>query len=345
MLDNIYKCTPREARVFISDCLEAGLVPMLHGSPGIGKSAIMKLVAEDYNLAMIDHRLSTSAPEDLTGLPGFDANGYARFSPFADLFPIEGTPLDENKSGWMIFFDEMNSANKSVQAASYKVILDKMVGQHRLHSNVVLTAAGNLSTDRAIVNPLSTAMQSRLVHLILECDFQEWLTDVALAQNYDSRILAYLSYKPSSLMDFRPDHNENTFCCPRTWEFMNRLIKGKAVTEEKTKLYGGTITSGVAVDFVQFTKVYEHLPNINVIVGNPTGVAIPGDSATKYATISHLLEKVSEDIFDPVATYVNRFGAEFRVLFFRGLMVKRPAWRKHPAFQKAMLELSRYLND
>ena len=99
--------------------------------------------------------------------------------------------------------------------ASYKIMLDHMVGMNKLHECVFKGAAGNLQSDRAIVNPLSTAMQSRVIHLKMEARFDDWLRDVALPQNYDSRIIAFLSMYPSKLMDFRPDHEDETFSCPR----------------------------------------------------------------------------------------------------------------------------------
>ena len=214
-MTDLYRCTPRQVKEFVTDCLFAGLVPFVQSSPGMGKSTIMRDVAKDLQLKMIDHRLSTSAPEDLSGLPRFDENGRAVFAPFADLFPLEDTPKPEGKEGWMLFLDEFNSASKSVQAASYKLILDRMTGQHRLHQNCVITAAGNKATDRAIVNPIGTAMKSRLVHLSMDIDFDEWMQDVALKDNWDKRIIAYLSQYPSKLMDFKPDHHNKTFCCPR----------------------------------------------------------------------------------------------------------------------------------
>ena len=349
MTETVYTVTPRMAHEFIVDCLLAGLVPFVQGSPGIGKSSIMRNVSQEFGLHMIDHRLSTSGPEDLTGLPQFK-DGKARFAPFEELFPLADAPLPRAEdgselNGWMIFFDEMNAATKPVQAASYKVILDKMIGQHRLHPRAVITAAGNLSTDRAIVNSLSTAMQSRLVHIILQHSFSDWLQDVALKEKYDPRIVAYLSYKEGSLLDFRPDHQENTFCCPRTWEFMNRLIKDKPVEDRKIALYAGTITSGVAVDFVQFTKVFGGLPNIRDVINDPEHLLIPAEPPARYATITHLLDNVSDKNLDKVAIFINRFSAEFRVLFYRGIKIRRPDWIQHPVFIKALVELDKYLND
>jgi hypothetical protein len=342
-MDTLYKCTPRQVREFVLDILYAGLVPFIQSSPGTGKSSIVKGVSTETSLWMIDHRLSTSTSEDLTGLPHFK-DGMACFAPFADLFPIEGTPVPDGMEGWLLFLDEANSATKMVQAAAYKLILDRMVGQHKLHERVAIVMAGNLSTDRAIVNPLSTAMQSRVVHIEMEISFKEWLEDVAFAEGYDKRIIAYLNYKNGALMDFKPDHNEKTFCCPRTWEFMNKLVHDKPITDDKIPLYAGTITSGVAVDFVQFTKVYESLPNIKQILKDPTGTPVPVDSATRWAAVSHAMEKVDDDTFGLISQYIERFPMEFRLLFFRFLLKQKPEVRQHPEFRRSMSEMSKYLH-
>jgi hypothetical protein len=297
---------------------------------------------------MIDHRLSTSAPEDLSGLPEFytDEAGVrrARFVPF-DLFPVERTPIPEGKDGWMLFLDEANAGTKMVQAASYKLVLDKMTGQYPLHENVAITMAGNLSTDRAITNPLSTAMQSRVVHIEMQISFKEWLEDVAYTQKYDDRIIAFLNWKENYLMDFRSDHNEKTFCSPRTWEFMNRLIQKQEVTDEKTALYAGTITSGVAVEFVQFCRIYEDLITISDVLKDPAGAPVPKDPERKWAITSHLMSNTNEDNFGKVIEYINRIDLSFRVLFVRGLLVQQPKLRAHPKFGPAMIEVSRYLNE
>jgi hypothetical protein len=306
----------------------------------------MRSIAAELGLELIDHRLSTSEPTDLSGLPQF-VDGKARFAPFDELFPIQGTPLPKGKNGWMVFLDEFNSAKKDTQAASYKLILDKMVGQHRLHEKVVICAAGNLDTDRAITHQISTAMQSRVIHLemCIVGHEKEWVEDVALPEGYDSRIIAYLSQYPSKLMDFRPDHAERTFCCPRTWEFMHRLINESEVTEAKTALYAGTITSGVAVDFVQFTKVYANLVTIRMILSEPERCPVPSDNSTKWATICHMMEKVDEKNFEGLSTYANRFSLDFRILFYRSVMIRKPELRRHPSFARAMIELDRYLNN
>jgi hypothetical protein len=187
-------------------------------------------------------------------------------------------------------------------------------------------------------------MQSRVITIEMMISFEEWLLDVALTENYDPRIIAFLSQYESKLMDFRPDHNEKTFCCPRTWEFMNRLIKDKDVTDKKTALYAGTITSGVAAEFVQFTQIFKELINVKEILASPQHCRMPIQNDIRWATISHMMEKVNDENFENLAEYANRFSLDFRLLFYRSTMVRHKHLRQHPAFSKALIELSRYLN-
>lgn len=355
---NIYRCTPRQTYRLIKRVWESGLVPMVQSSPGMGKSSLFRKAANEFNLHLIDHRASTSAPEDFTGLPEFRTIGegihqrrIATFTPF-DLFPIEETPLPEGRDGWALFMDEFNSAEKEIQAASYKLMLDKMVGQHRLHPRVVIGGAGNLSTDKAITTDLSTAMQSRLIHIEMELSHKEWYEDVALAENYDDRIIAYNFYDPDALMDFKPDHQDKTFCCPRTWEFMNKLVtfpdgKPRPVVSEDTSLFAGTITSGHAASFVTFCEVYKELVTIEEVLRDPDGALVPGrdEQGRKWAIVTHLMKKVNDKNFTDVATYVNRLDMTFKVMFFRSVVHQHPKFRSHPAFVKAMIDLNRYLKD
>ena len=354
MSANLLKCSPRQARKHIIECIEAKLVPFLQSSPGMGKSEITHSIASDFGLFLIDHRLSTSEPTDMTGLPRFRPDGMAEFAPFVDLFPLDGMPLprhrledgtEEEMNGWMLFLDEFNSADRKVQAAAYKLILDRMTGQKRLHTNLAMVAAGNLITDRAIVNPISTAMQSRVVHLEMEINFEEWLEDVALKRGFDSRVIAYLMQYPEKLMDFRPDHHERTFCCPRTWEFTNRLIKGKQITDDTAILLTGTITSGVALEFVQFTKVYDQLVTVHDIRKSPKTCRIPTDKQLMWATVTNMMEHVDEHNFKDLATYAERFDMAFRILFHRSILVRKPGLRTHPDFGSFAANLGKLSNN
>ena len=77
---SIYTMTPSKVRASVIRCLDKGLVPFIQSSPGMGKSAIVKQIAKDFKLKLIDVRLSTLEPVDLSGLPTFDMDGKAERS-------------------------------------------------------------------------------------------------------------------------------------------------------------------------------------------------------------------------------------------------------------------------
>ena len=152
-----------EAVTFIEICWRNKLVPMLHGSPGIGKSDIFHQLAAKYKLKMIDIRLSQCDPTDLGGFLALRGDK-ATYLPI-NLWPLEDDPIPEGYNGWLIFLDEITSAPLSVQAASYKLILDRMVGTHKLHKMVMIACAGNMMMDNAIVNRMGFGDPRELIYI------------------------------------------------------------------------------------------------------------------------------------------------------------------------------------
>lgn len=341
MSQSTFTLSPKKVYEEILACASVGLVPKIESSPGVGKSAIVAQFAKDHNLKLIDIRLGQYTPEDLNGLPMRNGNK-ASFVPF-DTFPIEGDDIPEGFDGWCIFFDEITSANKQVQAAAYKVILDRMTGSHKLHPNCVLVAAGNLATDRAVVTQMSTALQSRLIHYEMTPDKDDFIRH-ASANGFDHRVIGFIGYMPSRLMNFRPDHTEKTFACPRTWEFVSRLVKGKVIDKDLGPRIAGAIGEGVAIEFITFAEEYDRLPKIQDILARPTSVSIPPEMSTKFATISMLTQHVDARSIDAVFDYVDRFDLELQILFFRAVNGMHPQLRhKSPKFADALLKMTRYL--
>lgn len=343
-MQSTYTVNSRNLTKILTVLLDAGLTPFIQSSPGMGKSSIVQALAKAANLFLIDHRISTSDPTDFSGLPGFEGR-FAVMKPFREIFPLEDQEVPEGYSGWLLFFDEFNSGKKETQAAAYKTILDHKVGQHNLHPACYKICAGNKASDRAIVNSLSTAMQSRLIHLELSLDFDVWYEDVALANNYHPSIRAFLQQNKTKLFDFEPDHQEKTFCCPRTWEFLNKQVSvtGNPV-DWMLPSYAGTITSGVAMEYFQFCRVFNDVPKQHDVENNPMTTPLPRDSATCWATVCSMNTWWEPKNSAALAVYVNRMELTFRILFWRTVVQQHPAFRDDPLFGTACVEVSTYLN-
>lgn len=343
-----FTLSPSEVEKAVIDIMAAGLVPFVKGSPGLGKSSIFRSIAQKSNLTYIDNRTSQMTPEDFMGLPmravdPVTGNAFAEFVPFS-MFPTQKTPIPKGKAGWFMSFDEFNSASKGVQAASYKVVLDRYAGQHKLHDNCYIACAGNLDTDRAIVNVMPTAMKSRLIHITMRADLVEFVR-FGHKNNFDHRIMGFLEFQPDQLHDFRPDSPSETFPCPRTWEFCSHLIQGKAYDDISKAVIAGTIGEGGMVKFMAFLREFGSLPRYEDIVKDPLIAPVPSNPSTRYALVTMLLERLKVADFGSVIQYVTRLSTEFQAVFFRSVLDRYPSLRREKAFVANINTFTKFVNN
>lgn len=297
--------------------LLAGLVPMLWGPPAIGKSAIVKQIAEENNLLLIDERLSDCDPTDMKGFPFTDLKlGKGGYLPM-ETFPIEGDALPINPAtkkpynGWLLFLDELTNADDDVKKAAYKLILDRMIGQKHLHENCAIVCAGNGLNDGAMAGELGTAMQSRLMHIEVELNPKVWMA-WAIDKGVEQKIRDYINFsRGEKLYTFKPDHTDKTFAAPRTWEFADKYIKAHGFDDED--LYAslaGMISPGVAAEFLQFTQVYATLPKIDTIIAGPEYAVIPTDLSSLFALCGNIAAAMDNGNADKLMIYLDRLGKE-----------------------------------
>lgn len=305
--------TLKQVEEFIPELLKANVVPFIHGSPAIGKSSIVKSIANKYNLELIDVRLSQLDPSDLLGLPTFNEDK-VHYKP-VDLFPLETDEVPKGKNGWLLFLDEANGASHAVQMASYRLILDREVGDHKLHKKVAIVAAGNLETDNAIVNTMSSALISRFAHFTVHLDHEEWL-EWAISNGVDYRITSFISFKNDLLYTFNPDATD-AYASPRTWDMVNRVIKNKAIEDRDLPLIASMIGEGVAREFITYIKLYNELLSFEDIVTNPNTVEIPKNLGTQWATMSMVISKVTDKTASQVSVFLERLPLELQVCAMR----------------------------
>jgi len=306
-----------QAQECLMDAAKAKVMPMLVGSPGIGKSAIVRGIADKCNLKLIDIRLSQCDPCDLLGFPDIDRKaGKASYVPM-DVFPLEGDKIPEGYAGWLLFFDEANSADKAVQKAWYKTVLDKMIGTRNIHSRVVMMSAGNLDTDNAIVEEMSTALESRMVHYQLSISLDSWLK-WAMDSEIDHRITSFVQFKPDLLYSFKPNHPDKTYACPRTWEFANRFLQQREVGDPLLRAnLAGTLSEGVAREFLGYCEIYTSLPTTQQIIASAKTITVPNEPSILYALTGSIASKITEGTSEALITFVARMPKEFQIVCLR----------------------------
>ena len=350
---SLYTGSHRTIKRCIMRVLEAGLVPFITSSPGLGKSAMVAAIAEQGELYLIDLRITSMGPEDFSGLPDLSGDKSV-YKPF-DVFPLEGDELPINPKtnkpykGFLLFLDEFNSGSEAVLVASYKLLLNRMIGNKKLHKDAHIVAAGNRDIDRAITNEMGSALDSRVIWLELELDgtikeqFSDFMEDVAIPQKWDERFISFLYYKPEYLNSFKPERTEKTFSCPRTLDSAQRLAQGYDITNEDALLYTGALGRTVGTEFVNFVELFTQIPKLDAIMNDPMRYPIPRDPGVQWATISMLRNNVDKKNLPDIAMYVENFPAEFRILFWRLVQTRNKNLKQEPDYKRNVAALGRYL--
>ena len=320
----------------INLCIEANQPVMLHGSPGVGKSAVVRQVAAQRGIDLIDLRLSQLDPVDLRGVPSVDTKKRITSWNTPSFLPTNGKGI--------LFLDEINSAAQATQAAAYQLVLDRRLGDYVLPPGWVIIAAGNRSTDRAIVNQMSTALKNRFVHIDFEVNVDDWC-DWALRNNIAVEVLGFIRFRPMLLNEFeqRNDSKEErdrvqrlkdakAFATPRSWEFLSKVVQQKPSTDIEYELYTGIVGEGAAAEFMGYLKYYRDLPNLDALLMNPGTAKVPEEPATLYALATGLATKATQDNMERVVKYALRLPPEFQVLLMKDAITRDNSLTQTKAF-------------
>lgn len=296
------------------------------GGPGIGKSAVVRQLAAQLQVALQDVRALLLDPVDLRGLPFLGSDGRSKWAT-PEFLPQDGSGI--------LFLDELNAAPAMVQASCYQLVLDRKLGEYTLPRDWAIVAAGNRDSDRAVTTRMPAPLRNRFVHLEFEADSQEW-SEWAIQAGIRPEVIAFLRFRPEVLSLF--DRDANAFPSPRSWEFVSRILDSTPSQYLEYELFAGSVGSGAATEFSAFLQMFRELPNVDAILLDPLHEPVPEKAAAQYAIASALARCASDLNFDRVCMYLDRMPIEFRVLCVRDASLRQPAIRHTPRYTKWAIE-------
>lgn len=217
---------------------------MLWGPRGVGKSSIVRQVAAQHGVPLVDLRLTTIEPVDIRGaIYADEVQGKTVW------FPPEFLPGPEQPAG-ILFLDELTAADQRLQISAYSLILDRQVGHYRLPAGWMVVAAGNASFHGAVSHDMGTALADRLFHFNVQATIDAFLAH-ALAQGFAPEVMAYLKVRPDKLDDtaaqLAADHLVGS--SPRGWEDISNVLKSGLSETVQRHFVQGRIGAANAAEF------------------------------------------------------------------------------------------------
>lgn len=331
------------------------LIPsvMLWGPPGVGKSQGVRQAAKRLEeetgkkVIVTDVRLMLFNPIDLRGIPAANADRTLAVWLKPKIFQMDESSDVVN----ILFLDELSAAPQSVQAAAYQIVLDRVIGEHRLPENCIVIAAGNRVTDRSVAFKMPRALANRLCHFDIVPSFDSW-NRWAVENGINEKVLGFLSFDRSCLFDSE-SVSDLAFVTPRSWEMVSSLLN--TVSSDPEEIYpmiSGCIGVGRGVEFLSWCKVYDQLPDIEAIFSGKSQ-PVPKNTDALYALISsmtayargHLedMEKIGASV-----RYAMGLPPEFSTVLMRNYMAFERDYRQKllriPQFGLWLQKFGRLLN-
>lgn len=243
---------------------------MLHGSVGVGKSTIINKLPvgisemtgiPESDIVVIDVRLNGMCDgAELTGIPHV-VDGEMRFS------TPEWFPEDDGKF-YILFFDEITTANQSVLAAALRVLLDRSIQNgKKLPDTCAIVAAGNRKEDKTGCVPLKPAASNRFALHLEIGKIAEATLSYMVNKRFDRDLIGFLEWKKDLIN--KPTTEEAGFPTPRSWEFVNEHILSSDYITHNEHLLPSCVAAAVgteaAIQFMAYREVSERLPDWGAI--------------------------------------------------------------------------------
>jgi MoxR-like ATPase len=231
---------------------------MLWGTRGVGKSSIVRQVAQHFGVPLIDLRLTTIEPVDIRG--AIYANEQLAKTVW---FPPEFLPSPDEEEG-ILFLDELTAADQRLQVSAYSLILDRRVGHYQLPDGWQVIAAVNASFHGAVCHDMGTALADRMFHFHVQTVIEAFL-EHAVAKDFAPEVMAYLKVRPDKLDDTQVQlaNDHLVGASPRGWEDVSNVLKSEMSEHAKRIFVQGRIGAANAAEF--FGVLRELQASVDVI--------------------------------------------------------------------------------
>ncbi|MBC2727283.1 ATP-binding protein [Desulfosporosinus sp.] len=216
--------------------LSTGEVPLVVGESGIGKTALAKEIAQENHWSLIVINGNLLKEGEIGGLPTIES--YGTVNGKKNLVEKKSTvyavhhklrEIDEEISQGktvLLFIDEINRCEHTVQQELMNLILNREINGYRLPEDVKILAAMNPSSkygsdfDYQVVD-MDAAQENRFVWLYMEPDYNQWI-DWAIEVGIEEKVIAFISTFPEYLHKVNEDDLRAT---PRSYERISSSYK------------------------------------------------------------------------------------------------------------------------
>jgi hypothetical protein len=301
---------------------------LVEGSPGVGKTQMIRAIAERLGIGYIGLHAPLMLHEDF-GMPRFTSEGEIDFATPGHKFPFVDAP------GWpetgIIAVEEVAQSENSQQKIWANLFQERELHGRKLKPGWYFIATGNRISDRAGANRILSHFNDRFTTYTFDPNLDDWCT-WALAHGVRPEVVAYCRWKPGNLSNFNPALDKCP--TPRAWTEGVSPVLDTVPAAALFDTVKGDVGEGCAAEFTGFLQTYRELPNPDLILSDPHRHPVPTEVHILYALSGALAHRASPENFGAIIDFACRMPPEFMVLVVRDASRVCPAVEDTAAYTK-----------
>jgi len=170
----------------IIGCFDAGLTPIVTSDPGMGKTALIRAIADEMGYEVYLFIGSRKDPQAMEGLPIVVRDDPKTGKPLERPYTVNSlTAMAEQVARnpkTLIFLDEVRGTNEDVQAGYLTFIQDRELDGSPLPAETLIIMAANPVATGANGQYLAPPLSNRLIHIDFNFPVEDWIA--GLVQNF-----------------------------------------------------------------------------------------------------------------------------------------------------------------
>ena len=319
---------------------------MISGHIGTGKSTLLKILGErfpDHHCAYFD--CTTKLDSGDIQLPSINSderdNKYVEYLISNELGLHHGKPIILN-------FDEFGKAPHSVQLASLRIMLERVIADKPLPEGSIVFGCTNLQAE-GVKDMLPPHAMNRMIHVEMrKPDNMEWLTDFAVNNNIHPIVMSWVKDTEALSQDFRevkdPDDNKFIYHPKRvgggqfaTWRSIHACsdlmwVRDQLDDTTLTSAIVGAIGQHAGMDLMTRILIHDQLPSQESICTDPHNALVPESAAAQMMIMFRGTTNLNKSWIvngwlDNLVTYIGRLSAEAQDIFAMSVLNKKYAQR------------------
>ena len=211
------------------------------GSPGCGKSDLLRQICEENGWGLVVKYMSNMSLEQITGIPCKVEDGdHARFTK-PEIFnfdELDYTPegYDSEKTTTVLLIDDFHLADKVIQKYLFQLLTYKAINSYRLPDNCAIILAGNKLSDKALAHTIPAPVMNRISMYEVKADPKDWVDNFAFKHGVRADIISFISSRGDKYLLQDPIES-SPWASPRAWTFLSEQM------DQYEELYGEIPTS------------------------------------------------------------------------------------------------------